>query len=206
MILLSLLFNVCCLAWPVSWFFVRRVAVITDGHCVIIVGSLPENPVMQAVAVDSSMSRGVGDVDDEGERARAALARFRIELYWCFAKYGDALFELCDAVLCGRERVQMLAGLSLGGTAIFIMSFMPYHPVIVAPFVLLILVLFINSQFYVFLRGRKNFFFALTAIPFHLLYFFYNGIAFCAGTILYWSRRKPACIPKSAGGPVDPVK
>jgi hypothetical protein len=66
---------------------------------------------MEAVAVGSSIACR-GD-DGEGERARAALARFRVELYWCFAKYGDALFELCDAVLCGRERVHMLAGLSL---------------------------------------------------------------------------------------------
>lgn len=106
-----------------------------------------------------------------------------------------------------RRVYTLLAGLSLGATAIFILSFMPYHPMIVAPFVLLILVLFINSQFYVFLQGRKNFFFVLTAIPFHLLYFFYNGISFCAGMVLYWSRRKPAGVAaKSAGRPVDPVK
>ncbi len=84
----------------------------------------------------------------------------------------------------------LLTGLCLGGTAVFIVSFMPYHPMIVAPFIILILVLFINSQFYVYLGGRKNFLFALTAIPFHLLYHFYNGISFCAGTLLYWIRRK----------------
>ena len=89
-----------------------------------------------------------------------------------------------------RRVYSLLAGLSLAATAVFILSFMPYHPAIVAPFVLLILVLFINSQFYVFLQGRKNFFFALTAIPFHLLYFFYNGLSFCIGTVLYWTRRK----------------
>jgi len=41
------------------------------------------------------------------------LARFRGELYRCFARRGDALFELCDAVLCRPERVHMLAELSL---------------------------------------------------------------------------------------------
>lgn len=89
-----------------------------------------------------------------------------------------------------RRVYSLLAGLSLAATAVFILSYMPYHPMIVAPFVLLILVLFINSQFYVFLHGHKNFFFALTAVPFHLLYFFYNGLAFCIGTVLYWTRRK----------------
>ena len=90
-----------------------------------------------------------------------------------------------------RRVYSLLAGIFLAGTAVFIISFMPYHPMVVAPFVILILVLFINSQFYVFLHGRKSFLFALTAIPFHLLYHFYNGISFCIGTILYWIRRRP---------------
>src|SRR5436305_4997726 len=52
--------------------------------------------------------------DGSGEvRARGMLARFRGELYRCFARRGDALFELCDAVLCRPERVRMLAELSL---------------------------------------------------------------------------------------------
>ncbi|MBI3695733.1 MAG: glycosyltransferase family 2 protein [Acidobacteria bacterium] len=89
-----------------------------------------------------------------------------------------------------RRVYTLLAGVSLAGTIVFILSFMPYHPMIVLPFVILILVLFINSQFYVFLGGRKNFLFALTAIPFHLLYHFYNGISFVAGSILYWTRRQ----------------
>jgi glycosyltransferase involved in cell wall biosynthesis len=84
----------------------------------------------------------------------------------------------------------VVTGLCLAGTIGFILSFMPNHPMVVLPFVVLLVVLFINSQFYVFLRGRKSFLFALTAIPFHLLYHFYNGISFCAGTILYWLRRR----------------
>jgi glycosyltransferase involved in cell wall biosynthesis len=85
----------------------------------------------------------------------------------------------------------VLTGLSLAATIAFIFRFMFVHPAIALPFVILLAVLLINSQFYVFLRGRKSFLFALSAIPFHLLYHFYNGISFCAGTILYWTRRKP---------------
>jgi DDE superfamily endonuclease len=58
-----------------------------------------------------------GDVVQDGSggvRARGMLARFRGELYRCFARRGNALFELCDAVLCRPERVRMLAELSLG--------------------------------------------------------------------------------------------
>jgi hypothetical protein len=70
---------------------------------------------VKAVAVAFSMAwpedvvqGGAGD-----EQARGMLVRFRGELYRCFARRGDALFELCDAVLCRPERVHMLAELSL---------------------------------------------------------------------------------------------
>ena len=46
-------------------------------------------------------------------RAHGVLAEFRGELYRCFARRRDALFEACDAVLCRPERVHMLAELSL---------------------------------------------------------------------------------------------
>jgi DDE superfamily endonuclease len=45
--------------------------------------------------------------------ARGVLAAFRGELYRCFARRPDALFELADAVLCKQDRVHMLAELSL---------------------------------------------------------------------------------------------
>jgi DDE superfamily endonuclease len=49
----------------------------------------------------------------EQDRARGMLAAFRGELYRCLARRPDALFEACDALLCGQGRVQMLAELSL---------------------------------------------------------------------------------------------
>ncbi|MBI3665120.1 MAG: glycosyltransferase family 2 protein [Acidobacteria bacterium] len=106
-----------------------------------------------------------------------------------------------------RRLYTALTGISTAGTAAFIISFMPQHPVIVLPFVILILVLFINSQFYVFLLGRRSFVFVLAAIPFHLLYHFYNGISFCAGSVMYWTRRKPQTLrTKTADRPADPAK
>jgi hypothetical protein len=47
------------------------------------------------------------------EQARGVLAAFRGEVYRCFARRRDVLFEACDAVLCRPERVHMLAELSL---------------------------------------------------------------------------------------------
>ena len=57
---------------------------------------------------EDAVQDGAGD-----EQARGMLAGFRGELYRCLARRGDALFELCDAVLCRPERVHMLAELSL---------------------------------------------------------------------------------------------
>ena len=50
---------------------------------------------------------------DEADRVRARLAGFRRELYWCLGRRRDALFEVCDAVLCKPDRVHMLAEVSL---------------------------------------------------------------------------------------------
>ncbi len=83
----------------------------------------------------------------------------------------------------------VLTAVLLLGTAGLILSFMPKHPMVVLPFVVLLVVLFLNSQFYFFLRRRKNFLFALAAVPFHLLYHFYNGISFCAGVFLHGTRQ-----------------
>jgi hypothetical protein len=68
-----------------------------------------------AVAVAFSigwLEVAVQDGPDAG-MARGILAGFRGELYRCLARRPDALFEVCDAVLCRQERVHMLAELCL---------------------------------------------------------------------------------------------
>jgi hypothetical protein len=74
-----------------------------------------ENLKMQAVAVAFIMSwlkDGVGAGAGDG-RPRDPLERFRGELYRCFTRRPDALFELADAVLCQDGPVRVFAGLSL---------------------------------------------------------------------------------------------
>jgi hypothetical protein len=55
---------------------------------------------------------GAGAGEDR-DQARLRLAGFRREFYRCLGRRGDALFEVCDAVLCKQDRVHMLAELSL---------------------------------------------------------------------------------------------
>jgi DDE superfamily endonuclease len=67
------------------------------------------------VAVAISMAWGESWVQGGAgeDRARALLAGFRRELYWCLGRRADALFEVADALLCKQDRVHMLAELSL---------------------------------------------------------------------------------------------
>ena len=46
-----------------------------------------------------------------------------------------------------------------------------------------IILIALNSQFYVFLAAKRGRWFALAAVPFHLLYHFYNGISFGIGLL-----------------------
>jgi len=56
---------------------------------------------------------GPGVEPGPAERARAVLSGFREDVFWSFTRRADALFELCDAVLCAPGRVTDLARLSL---------------------------------------------------------------------------------------------
>ena len=46
-------------------------------------------------------------------RAYQALREFRLKLYECLTARADALFELCDAILCADHAVTSLVQLSL---------------------------------------------------------------------------------------------
>jgi hypothetical protein len=66
--------------------------------------------------------------------------------------------------------------------------YLPAHHLIFAIFIILALVGGMNSNFYVFLAGKRGLAFMLAAIPFHLLYHFYNGISFIVGSARhYWN-------------------
>ena len=56
---------------------------------------------------------GPGVEPGPAEPAREVLSGFREDVFWSFTRRADALFELCDAVLCAPGRVTDLARLSL---------------------------------------------------------------------------------------------
>jgi hypothetical protein len=66
--------------------------------------------------------------------------------------------------------------------------YLPAHHLIFAIFIILAVIGGMNSNFYVFLAGKRGIAFMLAAIPFHLLYHFYNGISFIVGSARhYWN-------------------
>ena len=82
-----------------------------------------------------------------------------------------------------RRTRGLLTGIGLYG-AVAILSTVVYLPrgwLLMGIFALLIAIVALNSQFYVFLAAKRGRAFALAAVPFHLLYHLYNGIAFGLG-------------------------
>ena len=79
--------------------------------------------------------------------------------------------------------------------------YLPTHHLILACFAVLALLGVMNSQFYIFLAGKRGVAFMAAAIPFHLLYHFYNGISFMVGLLRHYWMKVP--VPVKAVSPVD---
>ncbi len=64
--------------------------------------------------------------------------------------------------------------------------YLPSHALLFTLFLAASTIGLLNSQFYLFLAAKRGVFFAMAAIPFHMLYHFYNGISFIAGATRFW--------------------
>jgi glycosyltransferase involved in cell wall biosynthesis len=80
-----------------------------------------------------------------------------------------------------RRLTGALLGLYMALTIVFILQYLPNHFLVFGFFGTLALLVGLNLKFYFFLAAKRGRLFAVTAIPFHLLYFFYNGISFLVG-------------------------
>jgi hypothetical protein len=58
---------------------------------------------------------------------------------------------------------------------------LPHHPLVLGFFGVLGALIILNSHFYLFLARKRGRLFDLAAIPFNLLFHFYNGISFVIG-------------------------
>ncbi|MBM3784757.1 MAG: glycosyltransferase [Acidobacteria bacterium] len=98
----------------------------------------------------------------------------------------------------GTKQAKLLSGLFLiyaALAALFIVTYLPTNALLGGLLGILFVLLVLNNQFYLFLAQRRGRAFAIAAIPFHLLYHFYNGISFAAGLLRHVLRqavRRPA--------------
>jgi glycosyltransferase involved in cell wall biosynthesis len=91
------------------------------------------------------------------------------------------------------QRARRISGAFCGAyllaVAIFTFLYLPFERTALFFYAVLMIVILLNSQFYVFLAGRTGRLLALAAIPFHLLFHFYNGISFGIGMMRHLFRR-----------------
>jgi glycosyltransferase involved in cell wall biosynthesis len=89
-----------------------------------------------------------------------------------------------------RRRITgIVCGVYLMVVIISVLIYLPRHPLVLCFFLVLAIVVILNSQFYVFLAGRTGRLLALAAIPFHLLFHFYNGLSFMIGLARHLERK-----------------
>lgn len=78
-------------------------------------------------------------------------------------------------------------------------TYFPYHRYVMAISLVLLVLVALNNQFFLFLAARRGRAFAVAAVPFQLLYFFYCGVAFAIGLARHHARRAlglhPAPLP-----------
>ncbi|MBN8730095.1 MAG: glycosyltransferase family 2 protein [Acidobacteria bacterium] len=89
---------------------------------------------------------------------------------------------------------RLILGVYTAAAILCCVAYAPRHPVVALLFILLAVVILLNNQFYLFLAARQGRTFAIAAIPFHILYHFYNGISFTVGLSRHlwrtlWNRR-----------------
>jgi glycosyltransferase involved in cell wall biosynthesis len=81
-----------------------------------------------------------------------------------------------------REVWRRRTGVVVGGYCILVMAlvwiYFPWAPIGCVFLLLMLTLVVLNAQFYMFLAGNRGKLFALAAIPFHLLYFASSGVAF----------------------------
>jgi glycosyltransferase involved in cell wall biosynthesis len=92
------------------------------------------------------------------------------------------------SVLWKRRLTEVFCGTYLLATIGFALTFLPRQPLVLALLIVLSAIILLNSQFYLFLAAKRGRLFALAAVPFHLLFHFYNGLSFLIGITQFYMR------------------
>ena len=105
---------------------------------------------------------------------------------------GYALLFAPHRYALGDERRSPWTGLVYGAylalSILLFLTYMPRGPLVAGLAFILLLIVILNNRFYLFLAAKRGRFFVFAAIPFHLLYHFYNGVSFTVG-MCRWAAR-----------------
>ena len=102
-----------------------------------------------------------------------------------------------------RKRTGVLVGCYCLLVAGAVWIYIPWGPLVFLSLLLVLGLLALNQQFYLFLAAERGKFFALAAIPFHLLYFFSSGVAFLIQLVRYRFGRLGRAAAKEATPPPE---
>ena len=106
---------------------------------------------------------------------------------------------LCPARGTGRDMLGALYGGYVSAGICWLILQMPQRPFLLILCILATVVIALNFRFYRFLGTHFGKAYGLAAIPFHILYQIYSGLAFAFGTVYYHLvlRRRPSSFPGS---------
>jgi hypothetical protein len=107
-----------------------------------------------------------------------------------------------------RERhiSSIVAGLYVAASLVLSLSYFPRHLLVSCFLGLLGTLVVLNNHFYLFLAAKQGRLSAFAALPFHLLYHFYNGLSFVVGAARYYTGPALRMKPELArDGSVPPV-
>jgi hypothetical protein len=101
-----------------------------------------------------------------------------------------------------KRYVRQMSALVLAVIAAMTIVYLPSNEFLYGVLLVVILLVVLNTQFYLFLAAKQNRTFAMAAVPFHLLYLFYSGFSFLAGlTRFYLFRSAPRAAERPVGRP-----
>jgi hypothetical protein len=94
-----------------------------------------------------------------------------------------------------KRYVRRMSAVVIALVAALTIVYLPTNLFLYGVLLVLLALIVLNKQFYLFLAAKQNRTFAMAAVPFHLLYLLYSGASFLAGMTrfyLFRSAAKPA--------------
>lgn len=104
----------------------------------------------------------------------------------------------------GNQWYRRFGILYICSSLLIALYYFPMNRLVYLGIAILALIGVLNLQFYMFLAGRRGLAFMLAALPFHLLYHFYNGISFIIGVIRHYMQPLSTGDAPSNSLPADP--